>query len=159
MDRSEKSLRHWVDWLLKGGGAHASFDDAVKGLPTKLQVANPSGLPHTAWQLLEHMRLAQWDILDFCRNPKYQPMPWPEGYWPKTEAPLRGAWEKSVHQFSADLAALRKLISNAKTDLHAPIAWGEGQTILREALLLADHNSYHIGQLILVRKALGAWGE
>src|SRR5947207_15764453 len=99
MERSEKSLRHWLDWLLKDGGAHASFDDAVKDLPNKLRGAKPPGLPHTAWQLLEHMRLAQWDILDFCRNPKYQPMPWPEGYWPKTEAPLRGAWEKGVQQF------------------------------------------------------------
>ena len=157
MNNSEKSVRHWVDWLLKGGGAHASFDEAVKGLPTKLRGVKPPGLPHTAWQLLEHMRLAQWDILDFCRNPKYRPMPWPEGYWPKTEAPSGGAWEKSVRQFSTDLATMRKLVSNAKTDLHGPIAWGEGQTILREALLVADHNSYHIGQLILVRKALAAW--
>jgi hypothetical protein len=103
------------------------------------------------------MRLAQWDILDFSRNPKYKSMAWPEGYWPKTEAPPAGGWEKSVRQFRADLAAMRKLVTNPKTDLHAPLPWGDGQTILREALLVADHNSYHLGQLILVRKALGAW--
>jgi hypothetical protein len=159
MDHSEKSLRHWLDWVLDGGGAHASFDDAAGGLPPKLCGVKPAGLPHTAWQLLEHMRLAQWDILDFSRNPKYKPMPWPEGYWPKTEAPKAGAWEKSVHQFRADLSAMRKLVKNPKTDLHAPIPWGDGQTILREALLVADHNSYHVGQLILVRRALGAWKE
>ena len=159
MDCSEKSLRHWLDWLLKGGGAHATFDDAVRGLAPKLRGAKPPNLPHTGWELLEHMRLAQWDILEFCRNPKYKPMPWPDGYWPKIETPARGAWEKSVRQFGADLAVMRKMVTSAKTDLHAPIPWGEGQTILREALLAADHNSYHLGQLILVRKALGAWND
>jgi hypothetical protein len=157
VDPSDKSLRHWLSWLLSGGGAHASFDDAVRGLPAKLRGAKPPSLPHTAWQLLEHMRLAQWDILDFSRNPKYKEIAFPEGYWPKTEAPHAGAWEKSLRQFRADLAAMRKLVTNPKTDLHSPIPWGDGQTILREALLVADHNSYHLGQLILVRKALGAW--
>ena len=157
MDRCEKSLRHWLAWLLDGGGAHASFDDAVRGLPAKLRGVKPPQLPHTAWQLLEHMRLAQWDILDFSRNPKYKSMAWPEGYWPKTEAPPKGAWEKSIRLFRADLAAMRQLVKNPESDLHAPIPWGDGQTILREALLVADHNSYHLGQLILVRKALGAW--
>lgn len=159
MDSAEKSLRHWLDWLLEGGGAHATFDHAVSGLPPKLRGQKAPGLPHTAWQLLEHMRLAQWDILDFSRNPKYRPMPWPEDYWPKTEGPPAGAWEKSVRQFRADLAAMRKLVSNPKTDLHAPLPWGEGQTLLREALLVADHNAYHVGQLVLVRRALGAWKE
>ena len=157
MDRCEKSLRHWLAWLLDGGGAHASFDDAVRGLPAKLRGVKPPSLPHTAWQLLEHMRLAQWDILDFSRNPQYESMAWPAGYWPKTEAPPAGAWEKSVRRFRADLAAMRKLVTHPKTDLHAPLPWGDGQTILREALLAADHNSYHLGQLILVRRALGAW--
>jgi hypothetical protein len=157
MDRSEKSLRDWLDWLLNGGGAHASFDDAVRGLPSQLRGVKPPNLPHTAWQLLEHMRIAQWDILDFSRNPKYRPLAWPEGYWPKTPAPAPGEWEKSVRQCRADLAAMCKLVANHTTDLHTPIPWGDGQTVLREALLIADHNSYHLGQLILVRKALGAW--
>ncbi|MGH9522432.1 MAG: DinB family protein [Terriglobales bacterium] len=150
-------LRHWLDWLLAGGGAHADFDAAVKGLPPKLRGARAAGLPHTPWQLLEHLRLAQWDILDFSRNPKYKPLNWPDDYWPKREAPRTGEWEKSVKQFRADLAAMRKLV--ALGDLNAPIPWGDGQTILREALLLADHNAYHVGQLVLVRRALGAWKE
>ncbi|MGI9102732.1 MAG: DinB family protein [Terriglobales bacterium] len=154
---SEQSLRKWLDWLLAGGGAHADFDAAVRGFPASLRGVRASGLPHTAWQLLEHMRIAQWDILDFSRNPKYKAMEWPEDYWPKTEGPPKGAWEKSVRQFRADLAAMRKLVKSPRTDLHAEIAWGGGQSILREALLMADHNAYHLGQLVLVRKALGAW--
>jgi DinB superfamily len=154
---ADKSLRHWLDWLLSGGGAHAGFADAVRGLAPRLRGACPPSLPHTPWQLLEHMRLAQWDILDFSRNPKYKPLAFPEDYWPETEAPKAGAWDKSVRQFRADLSAMRKLVKDPKTDLHAPIPWGDGQTILREALLLADHNAYHIGQLVLVRRALGAW--
>ncbi len=157
MDASEKSLRKWMAWLLDGGGAHVDFDTAIKGLPSKLRGARAHGLPHTSWQLLEHMRLAQWDILDFCRNPKYQARQWPEEYWPKSAAPGRGEGDKSVRQFKDDLAAMRRLVTSARTDLHAPIAWGEGQTILREALLAADHNAYHLGQLVLVRRALGAW--
>ena len=153
----DASLRKWLDWLLAGGGAHVSFDDAFRGLPPKLRGAHAPGLEHTAWQLLEHMRIAQWDILDFSVNPKYKPMAWPAGYWPKTDAPPKGAWEKSVRNFRADLAAMRKLVKNPRTDLHAKLPWGEGQTILREALLLADHNAYHLGQLVLVRKAVGAW--
>ena len=154
----EKSLRHWLDWLLKGGGAHAGFDAAVRGLSPKSRGARATGLPHTCWELLEHMRIAQWDILDFCRNPKYKTMRWPEDYWPPRPAPRKGEWEKSVRQFRTDLAAMRKLVSNPRTDLVAAIPWAdEGQTILREALLVADHNAYHLGQLILVRKALGAW--
>ena len=121
----------------------------------RMRGAKAAGLPHTPWQLLEHMRIAQWDILDFCRNPQYESRAWPEDYWPKNAAPRAGEWEKSVRRFRADLAALRKLVS--QTDLHAPIPWGAGQTILREALLVADHNSYHLGQLVLVRKALNAW--
>jgi hypothetical protein len=150
-------LRHWLDWMLAGGGAHAGFDAAVKGLPAKLRGAQASGLPHTAWQLLEHLRIAQCDILDFSRNAKYKALRWPGDYWPKSAAPRAGEWEKSVRQFRADLKAMRALVTNPDTDLNAPIPWGDGQTILREALLVADHNSYHVGQLVLVRRALGAW--
>ena len=155
----DEGLRHWLDWLLAGGGAHADFNAAVGGLSPKLRGAKAPGLPHTPWQLLEHLRMAQWDILDFSRNPKYKPLEWPDDYWPKREAPRTGEWEKSVRQFRADLAAMRKLVANPRTDLNAPLAWGDGQTILREALLMADHNAYHIGQLVLVRRALGAWEE
>ncbi len=159
MEKAEKSLRHWLAWLLDGGNAHVSFDDTVRGFPPGLRGVKPAGLPHTAWQLLEHMRLAQWDILDFSRNPKYKELAFPEGYWPRTEAPAVGAWEKSVRQFRADLAAMRKLVVNPRTDLHAKIPWGDGQTILREALLVADHNAYHIGQLVAVRRLLGGWKD
>ncbi len=156
MDSSEKSLRKWLAWLLEAGGAHVDFDTTVRGLPPKLRGARAPGLPHTPWQLLEHMRLAQWDILDFSRNPKYESLEFPEDYWPKSEVPARGEWEKSVRAFHTDLQAMIKLVKNPRTDLHAQIPWGDGQTILREALLSADHNAYHLGQLVQVRKALGA---
>jgi hypothetical protein len=136
-------------------GAHLSFDDAVKGFPVKLRGAKPKGAPHTPWQLLEHLRIAQWDIFDFSRNPAYQEMKWPDDYWPKTQAPPdAAAWDKSVEQFRRDLKSIEKLVSDPKVDLTARIPHGTGQTVLREALLVADHNSYHLGQLVFVRKML-----
>jgi len=149
-----------VLYLLNGGGAHARFDDAVKDLPEHLRGEKPRGLPHSVWMLLEHLRMAQWDILEFSRNPKHQSPKWPEGYWPETEAPSSAAaWNKSVQQFRKDLKAMQSLIANPKTDLYATIPWGDGQTILREALLVADHNAYHIGQIIDVRRLLAVWKE
>jgi hypothetical protein len=136
-------------------GAHLSFDDAVADFPTELRGIKPPGAPHTAWQLLEHLRIAQWDILDFSRNPAYQEMKFPDDYWPKTPAPPDAtAWEQSVEQFQRDLKAMEDLISDAGVDLMARIPHGTGQTLLREALLVADHNSYHLGQLVFVRKML-----
>jgi hypothetical protein len=159
-DPHSKQLREHVLYLLDGGGAHARFDDAVKDMPEKLRGVKPNGLPHSAWMLLEHLRLAQWDILEFSRNPKYESPKWPEGYWPKSEDPPDAtAWNKSIQQFRRDLKSMEDLVANPKTDLYARIAWGEGQTILREALLLADHNAYHLGQFIDVRRLLGAWKE
>ncbi|MFB3917190.1 MAG: DinB family protein [Terriglobales bacterium] len=152
-------LREHLLYLLGGGGAHVSFDDAVKDLPVRFRGVNPPGGPHTPWELLEHMRLAQADILDFCRNPNYREPPFPAGYWPEGPAPGRGAWDKSVKAFRTDLKAMQKLAADKATDLFAPIAWGDGQTILREALLVADHNAYHLGQLVMVRRMLGAWRE
>ncbi len=155
---SDNLLRDQVVELLSGRGAHASFDDVVKDMPEKLQGAKPDGLPHTPWMLLEHLRLAQWDILEFSRNPKYKAQKWPDDYWPKTEAPpSAAAWNKGVKQFRKDLKAMQELVVNPKTDLYASIPWGDGQTVLREALLLADHNSHHLGQLIDVRRLLGRW--
>ncbi len=157
-DPHGKQLREHLLDLLKGGGAHATFDAAVKDLPEKLRGVKPSGLPHTAWMLLEHLRLAQWDILEFSRNPKYQAPKWPGDYWPKTEAPPSAfAWNKSIQQFRSDLKAMQSLVANPDTDLYARIPRGDGQTILREAFLVADHNAYHLGQLIDVRRLLGAW--
>lgn len=148
---------HLVD-LLKGGGAHAKFDEVVKDIPTKLRGQKAPGLPHTAWMLLEHMRIGQWDILDFSRNPKYKPMAWPEAYWPKTEAPpSAAAWNDSIKKFRAELKAMQDLVADPNTDLYNKIPGGDGQTILREALLLADHNAYHLAQIVDVRRVLGAW--
>ena len=152
------ALRKHLLYLLGGGGAHVGFDSAIAGWPAKLRGSRPKRLPHTAWQLLEHMRIAQWDILEFSRNPKHVSPDWPEGYWPQTEAPAKpAAWSKSVKDFQTDLEALRKLVKNPRKDLFANIPHGTGQTLLREALLVADHNAYHLGQLIDLRRALGAW--
>ena len=153
---NDQELRKWLVWLLEEGGAHASFEQATKGLAPRLQGVKPAGLPHSAWQLLEHLRLAQWDILEFSRNPKHVSPKWPEGYWPKSEKPPKSdSWAKSVKSFLADRRAMVGLIK--KADLFTPFAHGDGQNLLREALLLADHNAYHIGELVLLRRALGAW--
>jgi hypothetical protein len=154
----EKSLRKHLLELLAGGSAHAKFEDVIKNLPAKLRGAKPARFPHSEWMLLEHLRLAQRDILEFSRNAKHVSPPWPSGYWPKAEAPPNAAaWTKSVEQFRRDLKTMQKLVTNEKTDLFAPIPWGDGQTILREALLLADHNAYHLGQLLDLRRLLGNW--
>ncbi len=154
----EESLRKHLIELLRGGSAHAKFEDVVKDLPEKLRGTKPEKYPHSAWMLLEHLRLAQWDILEFSRNAKHVSPKWPEGYWPKTEAPASAAaWNKSVQQFRDDRKALEEIVANPKTDLFAPLPWGDGQTILREALLVADHNAYHLAQLVDVRRMLGAW--
>ncbi len=154
----EQSLRQHLLELLEGGQAHAKFKDAVKDLPIKLRGTKPAKFPHSPWMLLEHLRLAQWDILEFSRNARHVSPDWPSGYWPKTEAPPNAAaWDKSIRQFRRDLKALQRLVANPKTDLFAKIPWGDGQTILREALLVADHNAYHLAQLVDVRRMLGAW--
>jgi DinB superfamily len=155
---NDQALREQLVELLNSGNAHASFDAIIKDLPPKLRGKKVENYPHTAWMLLEHLRVAQFDILEFSINAKYKPMKWPEDYWPKTEAPPSGeAWDKSVDEFRRDLKAMQDLVANPQTDLFAKIPWGEGQTVLREALLLADHNSHHLGQLLDVRRLLGAW--
>lgn len=159
MSNQDKALRQHVLYLLGGGGAHLKFDEAVKDLPPKLRGTKPANFPHSVWMLLEHMRLAQWDILEFSRDAKHVSPEWPAGYWPKSEAPANAAaWTKSIQEFQRDLKAMQDLVENPKTDLFARIPWGDGQTILREALLVADHNAYHLGQLVDVRRLLGAWG-
>lgn len=155
---NDKALREHLLYLLKGGGAHASFDAAIKGLPVALQGKRPAGAEHSPWEILEHMRLAQWDILEFSRDPKHKSPEWPSGYWPKTPAPpSEAAWSKTVKAYQADLKSMCQLVSRKSTNLYAPIPHGDGQTILREALLIADHNAYHLGELVLVRRLLGAW--
>jgi hypothetical protein len=157
MPESDALRQHLLD-LLRGRNAHADFDTSVADFPSRLRGVKPPGAPHTAWQLLEHMRIAQWDILEFSRHAKHKSPQWPEGYWPKTETPPNAAsWNNSVRSFRADLKAMAKLMADKKTDLFAKIPHGSGQTILREALLIADHNAYHLGQMVLLRRLSGAW--
>ena len=158
MADKDKLLREHLVYLLRDGGAHAKFDDVVADFPVELRGKKVKNLPYSAWMLLEHMRLAQWDILEFSRNKKHVSPAWPEGYWPKApDPPDAAAWAASVRQFHKDLKAVEALVRNPKTDLYAKIPWGDGQTILREALLVADHNAYHLGELLAVRRLLGAW--
>ena len=155
-DAHDKSLREHLLYLLRDGGAHAGFDDAVGDWPVQLAGVKVANFPHTAWMLLEHLRLAQWDILEFSRNPKHVSSKWPEGYWPAIEAPpSEKAWKASMVAFKKDLRAMEQLVADKKVDLYAKIPWGDGQTILREALLVADHNAYHLGQLVALRKSIG----
>ena len=136
------------------------FETVLADLPQDFQGKKPEGAPHTPWQLLEHMRIAQWDILEFSRDPKHVSPKFPEGYWPNSEAPPdEGAWQKSMTSFADDLQAMADLVADPSTDLYARIPHGSGQTILREALLVADHNAYHLGQLVLLRRLLGVWIE
>jgi DinB superfamily len=154
----QTALRKHLVYLLGGGGAHVDYDTAIAKLPSALQGKRPAGSPHTAWRLIEHMRIAQWDILEFSRNPKHISPEWPEGYWPEDDAPPRkSSWAQSVKAFRRDLQELQALVSKTSTDLYALIPHGDGQTILREALLVADHNAYHLGELVMVRRLLGAW--
>jgi hypothetical protein len=150
-------LREQVIKLLQGGQAHLTLDEVLKNFPPKLRGVKPDGAPHTAWQLLEHLRIAQWDILEFSRDSKHVSPSWPEGYWPKSEKPASDAeWKKSIAAINRDMKAMQKLVDSPKTDLYAKIPHGTGQNILREALLIADHNAYHIGQIMLLRRMLGA---
>ncbi len=153
----EAALRKHLLYLLGGGGAHVSFDHAVADLPAKLRGKRARGLPFTAWRLVEHMRIAQWDILEFSRNPKHVSPEFPQGYWPASDAPPNAAWKRSIAAFRADLAAMAKLVKDPASDLFTPFPHGDGQTLLREALLIADHNAYHIGQVVMLRRLLGAW--
>ena len=156
MSQDDSSLRQQLRELLTGEHAHVGFDAAVADLPPRVRGVKPDGADHTPWQLLEHLRLALWDILEFSRDPKHVSPKWPQGYWPKTGAPPDdAAWDESVESFQKDLEAMAELADQG--DLYTPFPWGKGQTLLREILLAADHNAYHVGQLVLVRKLLGAW--
>ena len=153
-------MRQHLLYLLRGGGAHVDFEKAVAGFPAELRASQPAGLPFSAWQLLEHLRIAQGDILEFTRSPGHVSPEWPRGYWPQEASPPgQNSWDHSVAEFRRDLKAMERLVSNPKNDLHARITHGDGQTILREALLAADHNAYHLGQMVMLRRLLGAWPD
>ena len=157
---TDEALREHVLYLLKGGGAHLNFGDAIADLPVELRGAKVDGVSHTPWRLLEHMRICQWDILEFSRDAEHVSPEFPDGYWPDSDAPpAPDAWEKSVVAFRSDLQAMIDLVADPNTDLFSPIPHGDGQTILREALLVADHNAYHLGQLVFLRRCLGAWRD
>jgi hypothetical protein len=158
-DPREPLRAHLLE-LLGGGHAHLTFDKAIAGLPAGLRGVRPAGLPHSPWRLLEHLRLAQWDILRFTIDPAHVSPEFPAGYWPSGDAPPDAdAWERSASAFRADLKAMMDLVADPSTDLFTPLAHGQGQTVLREALLAADHNAYHLGQLVTVRRLLGAWDD
>jgi hypothetical protein len=159
--RTDKLVRDELTWLLSGGHAHAGYDRAVADLPARMRGAKAPGVPWSSWMLVEHLRLVQFDIVDFCRNPKYKERKWPDEYWPSTAAPpSAAAWSASIAAFKRDLRTMIRLVNNPRTDLHARIPWWrEPVSVLREALLVADHNAYHIGQLIGLRRALGAWKD
>ncbi len=155
----DTALREQLLHLLRGGNAHLSFDEAVADFPMTAINARPPNVPYTPWHLLEHLRRAQWDILDFIRNPDYQAMKWPDDYWPAPDAEAdAAAWEKTVSAFHADLKAVEDLVNDPQTDLATAIPHGDGQTVLREILLVADHNAYHIGEFAILRQVMGTWG-
>jgi hypothetical protein len=143
---------------LSKGNAHVSFEDAVKGIAAEHLGETPHGLPYSIWQLVEHIRLSQWDILDFSRNPDYKAMDWPADYWPKEKAPVHHSdFKKSVDQIRADREAFIDLLHKAGDALHTPFPHGDGQTLFREAILIIDHTSYHTGEVIFLRRLLGDW--
>ena len=144
--------------LLKGGHAHATLEQAVKGLPAKLQGEVPEGMPYSIWQLVEHIRITQKDILEFSRDPEYVSPEWPAGYWPKEKAPKNeAAWKESLDEINSDLKEFIKLLEAKDADLFTPFEHGTGQNLLREAMLIADHTSYHTGEIIVLRRLMGAW--
>ena len=166
-DKSKQSddqaaLRKQLIALLHGGQAHVTFDDAVKDLPANLRDVVPANIPYSAWQLLEHLRITQRDILNFSAPPTggYHPIKWPDDYWPKSpQTPSAHAWDHAIAEIHSDLTHFIALIENPSADLYRPFRWGDGQNLLREALLIADHTAYHLGELVVLRRLLGAWNK
>jgi uncharacterized damage-inducible protein DinB len=155
----EKQLREHLVKLLRGGQAYRTREEILEGITLEEAGKKVGNLPYTLWQLLEHLRIAQWDILDFSRNPQYQLLAWPEGYWPKATAPAdQAALEESLRSIEADFEAMVQLVQDPDNDLFTPFGHGSGQTLLREAMLVAEHNAYHLGQIVLVRRLLGKVG-
>lgn len=156
-DKNEILIKNLEDHLNKGN-AHALLDDALKNIPFDLLGKKPAGLPYSIWQLSEHIRIAQWDILEFSRDAKHVSPKWPEGYWPaETKPDSKAEWEKCIHQIRSDRKTFTELLSNAGEDIYKPFDHGNGQSLLKEALVLADHNSYHTGEIIIIRRLLNDW--
>jgi hypothetical protein len=156
----DKALRVQIKALLQGGNAHMSFDDAVANFPMEYINTNPPNVPYTPWQLLEHLRITQWDILEFIRNPKHVSPDWPKGYWPAQDAQADPvAWTKTIAAFCDDLESLVQLANDTSVDLYTPLPHGSGQNVLREFLLVADHNAYHLGEFAILRQVMGTWRD
>jgi hypothetical protein len=154
----DAALREHLGRFLDWADGHATYDAAVAGIPAEFRGTAPPGLPYSPWQLVEQLRITQHDILDFCRNPKYEEMNWPDDYWPPdSAAPSLAAWDDSIRRFREDRNGLKALAADPQIDLAAKIPHGSGQTYLRELLLVGDHSAYHIGELIVVRRLLGIW--
>jgi len=153
-------LREQLLQLLNGGNAHMTLDEAVADYPVaSMNMLFPNG-DYSSWRLLEHIRLSQWDILDFIRNPDYQEREWPKEYWPPQSAQASEAdWNETLDSFQRDMQALQAIAIDPQIDLYATIPWGTGQTVLRELLLVADHNAYHIGEFAIMRQVMGTWGS
>ncbi len=160
MDNDQVLRQHLLN-LLSGRGAHMSFDEATANFPADKMNAYPPNVSYTPWHLVEHLRIAQWDILEYIRNPDYKSPPWPEGYWPARDATTDSAgWNQTLSAFQTDLADLRAIAADPQVNLYEPIPHGYGgHTILRELLLVADHNAYHIGELGILRQVIDAWGQ
>ncbi|MBL8156013.1 MAG: DinB family protein [Anaerolineae bacterium] len=156
---SDQAIRQQLVNLLTVRQAHLNLDDAVKGFPVEHINTRPPKVEYTFWHLLEHLRITQWDILDYCRNPNYKEIRWPDDYWPARDAVTDAAgWQRTIDQFQADLDALVAIVQNPQTDLYSPIPHGyDGHTILREILVVADHNAYHIGEFAILRQVVGNW--
>ncbi|HEY0796463.1 MAG TPA: DinB family protein [Acidisarcina sp.] len=158
MPIEDRALRDQLLELLRGGSAHATASAAFDDFPADLRGVKPQGVPHTAWEQLEHMRFTLHDLLNFCTESDYLEPKWPDDYWPDSEKPPGAdSWEKSLAGFKADMEAFEALVSDPEGNIYAAIPWGQGQTLFREVLLAADHNSYHIGQVVMLRRLLGAW--
>jgi len=158
--KADEALRKELVKQLRGGNAHAKFEDATAKLSPELRGKKVKGLPYSVWQLLEHLRIAQRDMLDFCRNHdgRYKEMKWPHDYWPKSaEPPSDKAWGASLKKFLSDREEFIALIEDTSSDLYTPFKWGDGQTLLHEAMLIVDHNGYHLGEIVALRRLLGSW--
>lgn len=155
---NDATLKNELTELINRGNAHASFEQVVKNIPFEHLGIKPNGLPYSIWRLVEHIRITQWDILEFCQNTNYKPIKWPDDYWPATDAPANEKeWDDCIAKIKADRAAFLELLNAPNADLYTAFAHGEGQNLLREALLIADHNSHHVGQVIILRRLLNDW--
>ena len=157
MPSDDKALRDHLIELLQGGSAHVDLATVVDDFPAEFAATKPKNVPYTPWQLLEHMRMTASDLLLFSTDPKYVAPKWPDDYWPAQEAPKPGQWDESVKALKADLAEFEGMVLDPKANLYAKIPWGDGQTLLREVLIACQHTSYHLGEMVVIRRELGAW--